>query len=203
MCQIAIHRPSRKPAENVRSLRFINERPIHNDSEEEPMAVPSTSPLRPTLKASHRTRNIAVAVVLIIVLGLAIGVSLGPKSNSPVSYTFVSAGTVYTIGPGQYDYVAGGLPPPQVGQTITYTLTGSFTATNGITVYFMNYTSFTSSALGSSFVYSSGNVTSGAIGVNHLPVANAYYLVFDNTNPTTNSTVTITQAVVASGTPEG
>ena len=141
---------------------------------------------------------------MIIVLVLAVVAASLPKSNSSVSYTLVPAGTVYTVAPGQYDYSAFGLPPPTgSGQTLTYTLTGAFTATVGVTLYIMNYTSFTSSALGSSFLYSSGNVTSGAIGVNHLTVANAYYLVFDNTNPTTNSTVTITQAVVASGTPEG
>jgi hypothetical protein len=141
---------------------------------------------------------------VIIVLVLAVVAASLPKSNSSVSYTLVPAGTVYTVAPGQYDYSAFGLPPPTgSGQTLTYTLTGAFTATVGVTLYIMNYTSFTSSALGTSYIYTSGNVTSATISISDVPVGNAYYLVFLSTDATANSTVTVTQAIVASGTPQG
>lgn len=155
-------------------------------------------------KSSHRTRNIVIAIVVIIVV-LVIVVSALPKSNSPVSYTLVTSGTVYTIDAGQTDDSAFGLPPPtSAGQTITYTVQGSFTATNPVTVYFLNYDNYSAFTAGSSFTsyYSASNVTSGTIDISNVPVANAYYLVFDNTSPT-NANVTITQALVASGTPKG
>lgn len=170
-------------------------------------ASPPSQPLRPSaaVKRSHRGRNlavVAVVVILVLVVGV-VGLASLPKSNSAVTYTMQSSGMAFTIGPEQSSDIAFGLPPAtQAGQTISYTLTGSFTATGLITAYFMNYTSFTSFALGTSYIYASGNVTSGTIDLNGVPVANAYYLVFYNPSPTANCTVTLTQPLVAKGTPQ-
>jgi hypothetical protein len=177
------------------------------------MSVTPAPPPEPTQKTSHGTRNIAI-VVIIIVLIIGIGIEASNKSstsqstanggalsNSPYTVQVVSSGTVVPINAGHYTSYKFTLPAPTLPtQTITYTITGSFTATNGITAYIMGPSDFLvfSSGSPSYYFYTTAKVSSG--GINTILLAGTYYLVFDNTNPTTES-VTITQSITASGTP--
>jgi hypothetical protein len=69
----------------------------------------------------------------------------------------------------------------------------------------MNPGNFSAFSQGStySYYYTTGQVSTGRIDANLA--AGTYYLVFQNTNTNriTEDTVTITQSIVASGTPQG
>lgn len=143
-----------------------------------------------------------VALLVIVVVIAAVLVAIPKNQNCACTYTLVSSGLTYAVPPGQTSYSAFGLPPSSIqGKTIAYTVTASFTATGTIAAYFMNYTSFTTTVLGTSYLYSSGNVTSGTIDLSGVPPTN-YYLVFYNTG-LSNVTVTVTQPFVATGTLSG
>lgn len=178
------------------------------------MSVPSTPLAQPTQKTSHRTRNIVIGVI-VIVLVLVIGIGIGTSnksspsqvstqvSNSPITVQVVSSGTVLPINAGHSTYYQFTLPgPPFANQTIWYTVTGSFTATNSITAYIMGPSDFSAFSSGSpySYYYTTGKVSSGGINTNLN--GGTYYLVFENTNLITESSTTITQSIIASGTPQ-
>jgi hypothetical protein len=185
------------------------------------MSVTPAPPPEPTQKTSHGTRNIAI-VVIIIVLIVGIGFEAANESstsqstsqsklqstasvdlhNSPMTVQVISSGTVVPIKAGHYTSYMFTLPPPfYATQTISYTITGSFTATNGITAYIMGPSDFSvfSSGSPSYYFYTTAKVSSG--GISTILSAGKYYLVFDNTN-LTESSATITQSITASGTPD-
>ena len=154
-----------------------------------------------TKKPTHTGRNIAIVVVIILLAAAGI-YEIIPKSKT-VSYNVLNSGTTITVAPGQpVAYLISLPPPPDPYTTIAYTLTGSFTATSDVAVYLVNSTSSDFSAFPTSYAYSSGNVTSGTISVGNLPVSNNYFLVIYNIG-NSNTTVTITQPIITSGTASG
>lgn len=156
-----------------------------------------------TTKSSHRGRNVVIALLIVVVVVAAgIFVAIPRGQNCDCTYTLVSSGQTYAVPPGQSTYSAFGLPPSTIqGKNISYKVTFSFTANATIAAYFMNSTSFTTTVLGTSYLYSSGNATSGTIDLTGVPPTN-YYLVFYNTG-LDNVTVTVTQPFIATGSLSG
>jgi hypothetical protein len=79
------------------------------------------------------------------------------------------------------------------------TVNGSFTASNGITAYLMTsneFQGFASSGTASSYVWTSGSVSSATVDTN--TGEGTYYVVFENTNFITSTSVQITASVDAS-----
>lgn len=139
---------------------------------------------------------VVAVVVVIIILGAAWALSArnsaapnssggsNPGGNAPPPpETVVASGTVWTLNAGQYEYL-------EFTTSATGALTGSFTATNGVTAYVMDpseYASFSSSSSASSYVYTTGHVSSGSMNTNLG--SGSYYLVLENTNLITTTSV--------------
>jgi hypothetical protein len=149
---------------------------------------------------------IAVVVVLLVVLlALALSGTFSPKStNNPTSptpptppavVTVATSGTVWNLDAGYYEYVG----PVDLTTNSSWTTSGTFTASAGITAYVMDSTQYASwggSGNPSAYYWTSGpGVTSGS--VNTVLPADTFYFVWDNTNTVTESSVTITSNVIA------
>lgn len=116
----------------------------------------------------------------------------GPVNTPPAPITVVASGTVWPLSAGQYEYA-------EFSTAASGTLTGSFTATAGVTGYVMNpaeYAAYSSSGSASSYLYTTGHVSSGTLNTNLA--AGTYYLVFANTNLITSTSVDWTTGCVAS-----
>ncbi len=150
---------------------------------------------------SHTGVIVAVAVVvtvIIVVLVIALlalsgggGGGVGGGGSSPTAHTIVSSGTVWQLNAGNYEYIQFTLPS-------SASMGGSFTATNGVTVYCFTpseYQSFSSTGSASSYVWTSGSVSSGYVNFNLG--SGTYYLVFQNTNLITTSSVQVTSDITA------
>ncbi len=174
--------------------------------------TPQSSPGTPPAPSKNRTGayvGIGVAVaVIVIVAALALGGVFTPKASNnggggnsppaPQTVTVVGAGTVYNLNQGQYE----GIGPVALTTASSWTITGTFTATNsGATAYVMTssqYSSWGGSGTPSAYYWTSGpGVLTGSINTN-LP-AGTYYFVWENAagifGPSTS--VDITSAVVA------
>ena len=149
---------------------------------------------------SHAGVIIAVVVVVIIVILVVALLAFnggggsnasGGGGSSPTAHTIVASGTVWQLNAGYYEEVQFTLPS-------SASMGGSFTATNGVTAYCFTpseYQSFSSSGSASSYVWTSGQVSSGSVNFNLG--SGTYYLVFQNTNLITTSSVQVTSDVTA------
>ena len=126
-----------------------------------------------------------VYIPAIIVVGILASLS------TPAPLTIVQNGVVFNINPRTAQPVGFNLSQ-------SATITGSFTTSAPVTFYIMTpseYASLLPSGTASSYVYTSGSVSSGSINTN--VGAGTYYLVFVNYNSLTTDTVQITAAFVA------
>ena len=152
-----------------------------NQSQQVPPQPPATAP-----KKSRKKLYIGIGALVVVLIIVAAVLS------APTSSTLISSGTVDTIYAGHaYSY--------KISLSNQATVSGTISATNGITIYIMNptsYAQFNSSGSVSSYVFTTGHVSSGTIST-VLP-AGTYYLVLENTNLITTSSVTFTSNLVAS-----
>lgn len=140
---------------------------------------------------------------MIILAVLAAAGSFSPKSSgggntSLQPVTVVTAGTVWNLNADYYEYIG----PLDLGNS-TWTISGTFTASNGIDAYIMTsaeYSTWGGSGEPSAYEWTSGSgVTSGTI--NTYLSQGTYYFVWENTNIITPTSVDVTSNVVA--TPSG
>ena len=137
-------------------------------------------------------RNLLIGIAIIVVVAIIVFVSLSrispPPNNIPPPTQptiLISAGTVYPISAGSYEYV-------QFSATQSATLTGTFNDTSSITMYLMTpseFSSFSSTGTASSYQFTTGSVSQGTVNTNIA--SGTYYIVFVNTNSFTESSVTI------------
>jgi len=175
------------------------------------LPVPPYAAPPPPPKKSRTALYAVVAVVVVIVVVLITLAASGvfspkaPASNSspppppppPVIVTVVTSGTVWNLNAGNYEYVG----PIDLTSNSSWTISGSFTATNnGITAYIMTSSQY--SAWGgslsppSAYYWTSGpSVTSGSF--NTILPSGTYYFVWVNTNIITSTSVQITSNVIA------
>lgn len=152
-----------------------------NQSQQVPPQPSATAP-----KKSRKKLFVGIGALVIVLIIVAAALS------APTSSTIVSSGTVDTI-------YAGHIEVYKFSLSNQATVSGTVSATNGITIYIMNptsYAQFNSSGSASSYAYTTGHVSSGTIST-VLP-AGTYYLVLENTNLVTTSSVTFTSNLVAS-----
>jgi hypothetical protein len=144
---------------------------------------------------------VVVAVVL-VVLVLAASGAFSPKAPSsnngpppPAIVTVVTSGTVWNLNGNYYEAVG----PIDLTSNSSWIISGSFTASNGITAYVMTsseYSAWGGSGSPSAYYWTSGpSVTSGS--VNTILPSGTYYFVWDNTNIFTSTSVQITSNVIA------
>jgi hypothetical protein len=149
---------------------------------------------------------VAIVVVVVVVVALVALAASGVFSPKPVStppssppppatVTVVSSGTVWNLNAGTYESVG----PTDLTSNSSWTMSGDFTASNGITAYAMTsaqYSAWGGSGTPPSYYWTSGKgVTSGSVNV-VLPDG-TYYFVWDNTNIITSTSVEITTTVLA------
>lgn len=151
--------------------------------------------------------GVVVAIVIIVGVLAASGV-FSPKTSSqksspppytpppPATITVATTGTVWNLNAGQYEQVG----PVDLTSNLSWTISGSFTATNGVTAYVMNSSQYSnwggSSSSPSSYYWTSGpDVSSGSVSV-VLPTG-IYYFVWITPNVFTSTSVDITSNVVA------
>ena len=151
-------------------------------------------------KLLYATIGVVVVVAIVGVIALA---ALSSSNNTgqnnppppPVSITVVTSGTVWNLNPGHYEYIGS----VALTSNSSWTISGTFTATNGITAYVMTsseYSAWGGSGSPSSYYWTSGtNIASGSIST-VLP-AGTYYFVFDNTHSYSSTSVQITSNIVA------
>jgi hypothetical protein len=173
-----------------------------------PPAPPYAAPPPPKKSRTALYAVVAVVVVIVVVLiALAASGAFSPKApasnNSPpppppppVIVTVVTSGTVWNLNARYYE----GVGPIDLTSNSSWTISGSFTATNnGITAYVMNssqYSAWGGSGSPSAYYWTSGpSVTSGS--VNTILPSGTYYFVWDNTNFITSTSVQITSNVIA------
>lgn len=170
-------------------------------------ASPQVQPLTAPSKKKSRTLLYAVVgivVLVVLVLGGIIGLGLlsnsGTSNNKqppppPATVTIASQGTVWNLNAGYYEYIG----PVDLTSNSSWTISGTFTASNGIDVYVMTsseYSSWGGSGSPTGYYWTSGSgVTSGSVNTN-LPNG-IFYFVFDNTNPITSTSVDVTTTIVA------
>ncbi len=172
-----------------------------------PLAVPPQSwappPAPPKKSRTALYATIAVVVIAVAVVGAlaAIG-GFSPKSSGtpytpppPARVTVVTSGTVWNLNAGTYEYVGS----VDLTSNSSWTLSGTFTASNGITAYAMTssqYSAWGGSGTPTAYYWTSGTgVTSGSVNTN-LP-AGTFYFVWYNTNLIYSSSVDITSNIVA------
>jgi type II secretory pathway pseudopilin PulG len=136
---------------------------------------------------------VVVVVVIVLVIVAAALIGSGNKSNS--TQTIIASGTVYNLNAGYYESVG----PVDLTSSSSWTIAGTFTASNGITVYVLTssqYAAWGQSGSPSSYYWTSGaDVVSGAFNTN-LP-SGTYYFIWINPNLTLTTSVDITSAVTA------
>ena len=139
----------------------------------------------------HGKRILVLSAIMIVVwIGFYV---VGRLLNNSQSLIVEEKGTVYPIEAGYYQY--GGFT---INQNVK--ISGTFTATNGATFYIMTsnqFATFSSLGITSSYVYTTGKVSQGAINtILSKSTSQEYYLVFINDNLFQSSSVTITQSIV-------
>jgi hypothetical protein len=147
-------------------------------------------------KGKRKWIIVGVVIIVVVLIGVIIIMpgnnnSSSTSSPSPTSQsiTVVSSGTVVTL-------PAGSCESYQFSAASSGSIYGNFTATNGVTTYVFTpseYANFTSSGSASSYQYTTGNVNSGTINTNLAP--NTYYVVFENTNAFTTTSLDFTSDV--------
>jgi len=168
--------------------------------------IPAPPPVPPKSRAVLYA-VIAVIVVALVAVGAltAFGVftpkspgnSTGPPYTPPppATVTVVTSGTVWNLNAGSYEPVG----PIDLTSNSSWTMSGTFSATYGITAYVMTsgeYSAWGGFGTPSAYYWTSGpSVTSGSVNTN-LP-SNTYYFVWDNTNIFISTSVQITGNVVA------
>lgn len=141
---------------------------------------------------------------MVLIAAIVGAVSLSSKSTtttsrtSTVSVQIVGANTVLPIDSDRYANFSFTLPPRSGDANLTYNISGQFTATEGVTIYIMSPSEFSSYSTGASYTYyyTTGEVSSGS--VNATMVSGSYYIVFANTNSASESSVTVFTAITAS-----
>lgn len=126
---------------------------------------------------------IAIGIVIIIVIIIA-AIALTPKTM-----TLITSGTVISVPAG--DYI-----PKGFSFKVSGTITGSLSATSGITIYLMTpseYSSFQANHTISGYSYTTGDITSGSINTNIG--SGTWYVVFYNSNIITATTVTVNSLI--------
>jgi hypothetical protein len=165
----------------------------------------SPGPTPPSKKSRTTLYVVGVVVVVAVIALVAILASgaLSPKSSPsaggpgalpPAEVQVAASGTVWNLNAGNYEYVGA----VSLTSNSSWTISGTFTATNGITAYVMTsseYSAWGGSGSPSAYSWTSGSVTSGA--VNTYLYAGTYYFVWDNTNTFTSTSVEITSNVIA------
>lgn len=110
-----------------------------------------------------------------------------------VTSVLIPSGTVYPLNAGQYEKI-------QIKVNNSVAISGKFAATNGVTFYIMTpaeFSNFSSSGTAGSYLYTTGNVVSAPINTNIS--SGTFYLIFQNSDSFTTSSVTITQDIDATG----
>jgi hypothetical protein len=146
-------------------------------------------PMQPPAPKKSKTKWIIIGVVVVVVIIIVVGILASLSTPAPL--TIVQNGVVFNINPRTAQPVGFNLSQ-------SATITGSFTTSAPVTFYIMTpseYASLLPSGTASSYVYTSGSVSSGSINTN--VGAGTYYLVFVNYNSLTTDTVQITAAFVA------
>jgi hypothetical protein len=145
-----------------------------------------------TVTAPQSAYSGAVTIVLATTNGTSATCPL------PATVSVVSSGTVWNLNAGYYEDV-GPVDLSGLTHVLSWALSGTFTASNGIDAYVMTsaqYSAWGGSGSPSSYFWTSGSgVTTGSINTN-VPDG-TYYFVWDNTNVFTSSSVSITSNVVA------
>jgi hypothetical protein len=115
----------------------------------------------------------------------------GGGTNPPAPLTIATSGTVWQLGANHYEGLSFSL-------NAAAAMSGSITATNGVTAYLFDptdYQAYSSSGSASSYEWTSGHVSSGRVNTNLG--TGTWSLVFDNTNVLTTSSVQVTSNIVA------
>ena len=136
-------------------------------------------------KKKSRKKLIAVIVIVIIVV-FVVAIALAGGSKK----TIVANGTVENLSGSQYYSI-------EFTVSSSTTIYGSESATNGVTFYLMTpseYASLASSGTASSYVYTSGTISSGSFNTNIN--SGTYYAVFMNPHTFSSTTVTINDLYV-------
>lgn len=134
---------------------------------------------QPVPKKKGKKKWIAIGIVVVLVIVVA-AIELSPKSDN-----LVSPGQLETLTAGQYYAV-------HFTASASGTITGQVNATNGVTVYIMDqatYNSDVNAGSFSSYSFTSGKVSSGSFNTNLG--SGTWYVVFDNSNLLTSSSVDI------------
>jgi hypothetical protein len=168
-----------------------------------PAPPPPITPPPKSRTALYVAGAVVVSVVLVALVLAASGAfspkapssNNGPPPPPPAIVTVVTSGTVWNLNAGYYEDVG----PIDLTSNSSWTISGSFTASNGITAYVMTsseYSAWGGSGSPSAYYWTSGSsVTSGSVNTN-LP-SGTYYFVWDNTNSFTSTSVQITSDVIA------
>lgn len=185
-------------------------------------AIQTTSPqlqplTAPSKKKSRMSLYAVVGIIVVVVLvlgGMIIGLGLLNNSGSnnsspttppptnnptppppPATVAIASQGTVWNLNAGYYESIG----PVDLTSNSTWTISGTFTASNGIDAYVMTsseYSSWGGSGSPTGYYWTSGSgVTSGSVNTN-LPNG-IYYFVFENTNLITSTSVDVTTTIIA------
>jgi hypothetical protein len=154
------------------------------------------SPGSPPPKKSRAKLYVVVAalVVAVIIVVAVIAALGGVGKPSPAVFQVVSSGTVWNLGAGTYESAG----PVSLTSNPSWTVSGTFTATNGITAYIMTsseYSAWGGSGSPNAYSWTSGHVTSGT--ANTYLTAGTYYFVWENTNIFTSTSVEITSSIIA------
>jgi len=151
------------------------------------------------------SENVVPAVVVtavVVLVGLAAAGTFSPKEWSgstsaptpPEVVTVASTGTVWNLDASTYEYTG----PVDLTDNSSWTVTGSFTANNGITFYILTsseYSAWGGPGSPCSYAYASGSdVTSASIDT--IIAGNSYYFVWENANLVTAASVEITSALI-------
>jgi uncharacterized integral membrane protein len=132
-------------------------------------------------KKKSKKKWIAIGIVIVIVIIIA-AVVLSPKTKT---ITLVTSGTVINVPAGHY--IEQGF-----SFKVSGTISGSISATSGITFYLMSpsqYSSMQANGTFSEYTYTTGDISSGSINTNIG--SGTWYVVFYNSNIITPTTVTV------------
>ncbi len=133
----------------------------------------------------------AVIIIIIIIAAIAsMGGNHGNQGTSPQPLIIAQSGSVYSLSAGQYEEF-------QFTTSSGGTLTGTFSVSGGsATAYVLTpseYANYSSSAGLTSYLYTTGQVTSGAFNTNLGP--GTYYIVIQNDNLLLSISVQITNPI--------
>ena len=183
--------------------------PIYGTPPPQQQFFVSPAPSPPPMSKSTAIGVAVFVVVVVVVLVAALIVGLwvlsasssapssgGGGNNLPPPVTVATSGTVWPLSAGQYEYLG---PVSLSTGASSWSTSGSFTASNGITAYILTSSQFQSYSGGtpSSYYWTSGQASSGSVNANGLPPG-TYYFVWDNTNLIYSSSVQITANIVCS-----